>query len=71
MRTASAGRHGRRATLGLPAVLVAPALPAATVWDEGLLGDLLTAAATPTTLLIAPGANVVRGSLQATGDTRD
>ncbi len=49
---------------------VLPAM-AATVWDEGIQGDLSDDAGTPTELAIGLGSNTIIGSMQSPADTRD
>lgn len=44
---------------------------AAPVWDEADLGDLSTLATAPSHVSLAAGSNVIRGTVQAPGDTRD
>lgn len=44
---------------------------AATIWDEAGDGDLSTAPATPTSIVLGQGSNLVIGSVTLAGDTRD
>ena len=55
----------------LVAALAVPAANAATVWDEGINGDLSSSEAAPTSIALAVGSNVLAGTINGFPLDRD